>query len=314
MGVVEGSAKLARKLLPESFLDKTERRLESTNVALSAEEFLGIALTIAIIAGAGGFLVGFIFLSIIFAIIAGIGGILAAFLIIARAVPYYLTQRRAKELEEALPDALRQMASTLRAGIGMNAAMEDVSKSGYGPLSQEFNRAVVEIRRGRALEDSLAALAKRSNSELYERAFRLIVEGIERGAALADVLDAVSKDAREVHTIQRERRAATMQQVLFLIAASVFSAPFIAGLVIAVGGAFSTLGAAGATGAVSQALPSGMTLIVFLFILIQAAICSLAVGVIRYGRMMKGLMFIAPFVIGAAVVFYGAQIVGGLVF
>jgi len=224
-------------------------------------------------------------------------------------VPYYLTQRRVAELDLMLPDALRQMASTLRAGVGIDAAMDDIVKSKYGPLSREFERAVMEIRRGRALGGALLALARRSNSLLYERAFHLIVEGIERGAAIANVLDAVSEDAREVQAIQRERRASTMQQVLFLFVVALFAAPLIAGLTVAVGGMFTeTAGATAVT-----ALPPEVSTIVMLYIVIQAFICALAVGVIRYGQMSKGLMFTFPFMLIAAGVFFVARILIGFV-
>ncbi len=307
MGIVKGAARLVKKIFPNKFLNSTDRRLESTNIALSAEEFIGIAMVASILLGVIVVFLGLIlpmplpspFLAIIaFAVV---------FVCLSYALPYYLTQRRAKELEEVLPDALRQMASTLRAGIGIDAAMEDVSKSGYGALSREFDRAVVEVRRGRALENSLRALARRSNSPLYERAFHLIVEGIERGAALANVLDAVSHDAREVQTVQRERRAATTQQVLFLLAAAIFAAPMIAGIVVRVGSAFTTIGAQAA------AFPPEIGTIVMLYIAIQALICALAVGVVRYGRMMKGLMFTVPFMVCAVVVFHVAQVLIGFI-
>lgn len=323
MGLVERAAKFAGRILPQRFLIQTERRLESTNIALSAEEYSGIALLVSLIAGGGLFLGGFILSlplpSPIFAVI-GFGG---AFIALSIFLPYYLAQRRTRELESSLPDALRQMASTLRAGVGMSAAMEDISGSGYGPLSEEFERAVVEIRRGRQMNDALLALARRSNSDLIKRAFRLIVEGIERGAALADVLDSVSKDAREIQTVQRERKAATTQQVMFLMMASIFAAPFIIGLVMEVSGMFGGMGQAAGGGAApggmpgamaggSQALPPVMGTIAMGFVAIQAIICSLAVGVIRYGRLMKGITFTVPFLLGAVGVYYGARIAAGI--
>lgn len=318
MGVIETSSKLARKLFPRSFLEKTEHKLASTRLALSAEEFSGIAFVISLIVGAAVFFVGgFIFPLPLPAPLLGavvFAGVLIGLLL---ALPYYLVQRRVRELEEDLPDALRQMASTLRAGVGLSAAMEDVGKSGYGALSQEFRRATAEVRRGRSLDGALKALARRSYSDLFERSFRLIVEGIEHGAALADVLESVANDASEIQSVQRERRAAVTQQVLFLTAASVFAAPFIAGLVIEVSSMFSAMGAAAAGGAglgggATMALPSGIGVIIMLYIIIQAAISSLAVGVIRYGRISKGVMYTAPFVIGAIAVFYGAKFAAGL--
>jgi flagellar protein FlaJ len=306
MGIVERTAAFVKKIFPEDFLKETDRRLESTNIMLSAEEYIASSVLISIFIAVVTFLLGFILGSPLLMILT-ILAFVAPFSGLSYVLPYYLTQRRASELERVLPDGLRQMASTLRAGLGIDAAMDDIAKSGYGALSREFERAVVEIRRGRALENALKALARRSSSPLYERAFHLITEGIERGAALADVLDAVSTDAREVQTVQRERRAATTQQVLFLLVAAIFAAPLIAGIVIGVGSGFTTIGAQ------TEGLPAGVSTIVMLYIAIQAFICALAVGVIRYGRMMKGFMFMIPFIIGAVVMFFVAQILIGFV-
>lgn len=309
MGIVEKVAVVVKRVFPKGFLSDIELKLESTNIALTAEEFVAtsllITLGICIGLGAVGVFLGPppIILSIVLISIA------VVFPMLMLGVPYYLTQRRVAELDRMLPDALRQIASTLRAGIGIDAAMEDIVKSKYGPLSREFERAVMEIRRGRSLGSALLAMARRSNSLLYDRAFRLIVEGVERGAAIANVLDAVSEDVREVQAIQRERRASTMQQVLFLFVVALFAAPLIAGLTVAVGGIFE--GAAGATSV--KALPPEISTIVMLYIVIQAFICALAVGVIRYGQMSKGLTFTLPFMLIAAGVFFAARILMGFV-
>jgi len=307
MSMIERVAAVAKRVFPKRFLDNIERRLRSTYIPLAAEEYVGLALLLTIgtciVIGAIGLLVQLPLPAPLLIIIA----ILAIFPSVTIGIPYYLAQRRAAELERVLPDALRQMASTLRAGVGIEATMDDIVKSKYGALSLEFERAIMEIRRGRALGSALLAIAHRSNSLLYERAFHLIVEGIERGAALASVLDSVSSDIREVHAIQRERKTATTQQVLFLLAVALFAAPLIMGLTVGVSGKLTTATAALPTGGMS-ALPAGTNTIVLIYVLIQAVICSLALGVIRYGKILRGIGFSVPFIIASAVIFYVAQI------
>ena len=119
------------------------------------------------------------------------------------------------------------------------------------------------------------------------------------------MLDAVSADIREVHAIQRERRATTMQQVLFLMVAALFAAPFIIGLTVAIG-----VGFAGAEERVAV-LPAEIGTIALAYVAIQAFICAMAVGVIRYGQMRKGIMFTVPFMILTVCVSYGARILMG---
>lgn len=300
MGLIKHLAGFVKRTFPEKFLSKLERKLESTNIVLAAEEYVGICILIVIGSCVGLSLLNLIIALPLFPLLIFVS-ILLVFGISVFGIPYYLAQRRAAELERVLPDALRQMASTLRAGVGIDAAMKDIVKSKYGALSTEFERAVVEIRRGRSLYGALLALARRSNSPLYERGFHLIVEGVERGAAIANVLDAVSTDIREVHAIQRERRATTMQQVLFLMVAALFAAPFIIGLTVTIG-----VGFAGIEG--RAALPAEIGTIAAAYVAIQAFICAMAAGVIRYGQMRKGFMFTVPFMVLAVCVFYGARI------
>lgn len=307
MGLVGNMAALARRIFPKKFLHNLDLRLESTKIALTADEYVGITLLMVILVGVVTGLTGVLLQLQIQAILLALLAAFTTFPTFILIVPHYLAQRRAAELERMLPDALRQMASTLRAGVGIEAAMEDIVKSKYGVLSQEFDKVVTEIRRGRPLNSALLALARRSNSALYKRAFRLIVEGIERGAALASVLDSVSTDIKEVHAIQRERLAATMQQILFLIAVALFATPFIVGLTIGVSGV--TIGGEAAAGV---GLPAEIGTIAMVYIVIQAFICSLAIGVIRYGKILKGLTFAVPFMAGSVIVFYLARMVIGL--
>jgi flagellar protein FlaJ len=292
-------AAVAKRVFSENFMLTLDQRLESTKIALSAGEYLGLSLLTAVIVSIG---VGFtiiifnfpipLFLTFLVMVLVAI----ASFLSLTILLPKYLTQRRAAELERMLPDALRQMASILRAGVSIDGALNDIAKSRYGELSREFERVLTEVKRGRTLESALLALAKRTHSPLYDRAFRLIVEGVEKGAALAGVLDAVATDAKEVHAIQRERRSVTTQQVIFLFAVALFAVPFVVGLTAGIGG-ISALGR----------LPPEMATIAMAYIAIQAFICGLAIGVIRYGRMSKGISYSIPSMIVATIVFTVAR-------
>ncbi|MDI6642638.1 MAG: type II secretion system F family protein [Candidatus Hodarchaeaceae archaeon] len=296
-------AAFVKRVFPEKFLANLDRRLESTKIALTAEEYVGITMLATIVlCVAVGFIGVLLRLPIPPLLLVPFVAVVA-FPALTLFVPRYLAQRRAAELERMLPDVLRQMASTLRAGVGIDATLDDIVKSKYGALSDEFDRVVTEIKKGRTLESALLALARRSNSPLYERAFRLIVEGIERGAALASVLDAVAGDIKEVHAIQRERKSTTTQQVMFLYAVALFAVPFIVGLTVGVGGI--SIGAGPVTG--GGGLPPEMSTIAMAYIIIQAFICGLAVGVIRYGQMSKGLGYSIPFMVAGVIVFFLAQ-------
>jgi flagellar protein FlaJ len=307
MGIISSLAAFVSRVFPGKFLAGLDRTLASTKIALAVDEYVALSMIISIVLSVVVGIIG-VFISIPLPpiVLAPIVGVVA-FCALVFFVPRYLSQRRAEELERVLPDALRQMASTLRAGVSIDAALEDISNSNYGELSKEFTRVVNEVSRGRTLESALLALARRSNAPLYDRAFHLIVEGIERGAALANVLDSVANDAKEIGVIQRERKTTTMQPIMFLFAVALFAAPFIIGITVGVGSI--QVGAAGSAG--NTGLPPEIKTIAMMYVMIQGFVCGLAVGVIRFGKMTKGISYSIMFLIAGLIVFTLAGTMAG---
>jgi flagellar protein FlaJ len=93
-----------------------------------------------------------------------------------------------------LPFALRQMATELRAGIGLHDSMRSIATSGYGPLSEEFSRALEEIRYGETTEKALLDMSDRINSEGLERAIHQITRTLASGGDLAKTLTVIADD------------------------------------------------------------------------------------------------------------------------
>ena len=305
MDVLTTLTTFVKRVFPRNFLIELDKKLASTNIAFTAEEYVSVSLLVGIVLGIAVGIVGMILNLPLPPILLIPLVFIVAFFALVLFVPRLLAQRRAERLEKVLPDALRQMASTLRAGVSIDAALEDISKSNYGDLSVEFERVVSEVAKGRTLESALLALARRSNAPLYDRAFHLIVEGIERGAALASVLDAVASDAKEIGVIKRERITTTMQPIMFLFAVALFAAPFIIGITVGVGSI--QVGTGGAGG--SSGLPPEIKTIGMLYVMIQGFICGLAVGVIRFGKMTKGISYSIMFLIAGTIVFNLAGII-----
>jgi len=313
VSLLKASERAANKLLPDKFIRGVDQDLRSTHIAFSGSEFCGIGL-IAGLEVLIAILVISIFVNLPFLpdALYAIIGFTVTFLALTKVMPFFYIRRRVRAIEKTLPDALREMSNVLRAGVSMDRALEDVAGSSYGALSEEFEYALNQVRRGRPMRDALRAMARRSRSELLSRGFYLIVEGMERGAELADVMESVADDIRETQTLQRERQAATMQQILFLLVAALFIAPLISGIVLHIGTMFEAMGTqAGGAGVIGETIPPVLYTVVPLFIAIQAFITSLAVGVIRYGEMAKGVLFSGPFMVVAVLVFYGSQTIAG---
>ena len=101
---------------------------------------------------------------------------------------------RSNEASRELPFALRQMATELRAGIGMHDSMRSVALSGYGPLSEEFARALEEIKYGETTEKALTDMSDRIDSEGLKRAVYQITRTLSSGGDLAKTLNVIAED------------------------------------------------------------------------------------------------------------------------
>ena len=102
--------------------------------------------------------------------------------------------RKSSEASRELPFALRQMSTELRAGIGLHDSMRSIAVSGYGPLSEEFSRALEEIRYGETTEKALMDLSERVNSPGLQRAVYQIIRTLSSGGDLAKTLGVIADD------------------------------------------------------------------------------------------------------------------------
>lgn len=133
------------------------------------------------------------------------------FSILAAGLPYIISQYilylRAKEIEQNLPDFLRDVAESNRSGMPLITALTNASKSDYGALSQEMKIISSQISWGVAFEDALYKLAERVKSKMVRQAMLIIIESHKSGGNIADILETVSTDIRSLKKIETERRS-----------------------------------------------------------------------------------------------------------
>ena len=140
-------------------------------------------------------------------------------------------EKRASEIENSIPDFLRQLSSMLKVGLSLENALVDMSDHGKGPLYDELRRVVVEIRMGKSLDESFSNMAIRLNSKDLERSFKIILNAHKSGGSLSEIILDVSDDLRAMQVLKRERKASVMMSIMFLFIASTIAAPFALGMV-----------------------------------------------------------------------------------
>ena len=206
-------------------------------------------------------------------------------------------EKRAGEIENSIPDFLRQLSSMLKVGLSLENALIDMSNHGKGPLYDELRRVVVEIRMGKSLDESFNNMAMRLNSKDLERSFKIILNAHKSGGSLSDIILDVSDDLRAMLVLKRERKASVMMSIMFLVIASTVAAPFALGMV----GVYSSfMMELGKGGAICEVAP----LAAEIYLIIHSICAGFLIALIMYGDLKKGIRYSIPIVSSAFLVFY----------
>jgi tight adherence protein B len=107
-----------------------------------------------------------------------------------------MRRRRRQKFEHQLPDALMMLSGGLRAGVGLNAAMQQLVSEAHPPLAQEFMLMLREQRLGVTLEQSLGNLARRMPTQTTVLVVSAMRIAGDTGGGLAETLE------RTAHTIR----------------------------------------------------------------------------------------------------------------
>jgi tight adherence protein B len=134
-------------------------------------------------------------------------------LYLPRRVLKTLIDRRQARFEAALPDALDMISRSLRVGIGLLIAIENVTEELSGEVGAQFQRLQQQIAAGLSIEDAFRELDRRVQSKDLHIAVTAILIQREVGGNLAETLDNVTRMMRERVRLRGELKALTARQV-----------------------------------------------------------------------------------------------------
>ncbi len=164
---------------------------------LKEDEKADLEPKMIMVIGGVSFVVVFMLMIVLgFGVIIGVvfGLIILMMSVIFVFLPNIKKGSRSNDASRELPFALRQMATELRAGIGMHDSMRSIALSGYGALSEEFARALEEIKYGETTEKALMDMSERVDSEGLKRAIYQITRTLSSGGDLAKTLNVIAED------------------------------------------------------------------------------------------------------------------------
>ena len=223
------AAKLA-KLTPASFRAQAEELVDQTN------NFNGMGLS--------GFML-FLGASTVFFLLLGlwlvysrnlplVKGFLifAAFIVAGMYVPFFVLRQMVEERREAIrqsmPDVLDLLCVSVQAGLGFDGAMGKVTAKMKGPLIEEFERLLQELRMGITRRNALNRLAKRCGIEEMKLFTAALIQAEKLGVGTAQVLEIQSENMREMRRQRAKEKAAKLPvNIIFPTTVFIFPALFI---------------------------------------------------------------------------------------
>lgn len=114
--------------------------------------------------------------------------------------------RRIRLLEERFPDFLRDLASSHKGGLTLANSVTIAARGDYGPLTPEVVKMADQVSWNIAFTEALEQFADRVNTPLVRRASSLILQADKSGGSTTDVLLAAARDAREIKSLENERK------------------------------------------------------------------------------------------------------------
>lgn len=197
-------AKLNKGLLARGFGAETTANLLQADLKITATEYALLIVGFTLLGALFGYAISRHPVS---ALVAGV----TAFFIMPILVSTRKVKRR-RAFADQLPDALAQLASSLRAGYSVPQGLDMLSKQMPAPSSAEFLRVVREVQLGQSLEAALIHLSERIHSDDLIMVINSINIQQQVGGNLAEILDTVAETIRERVRIKREIQVLTAQQ------------------------------------------------------------------------------------------------------
>jgi len=196
------------RLLPARDAERTRQTLEQAGypLGLGVLDFYGLRILLPIVLGGGYFLLFGRNQATSIALRNAIGLMLLGYLL-----PGFWVNSRVKSRKHAImlafPDMLDMLTIGVEAGLGFESAMMRVGAKWDNPLTQEFRRAVGEMRIGLGRNEALSRMAQRTGSDDVKTFVSVLMQSTTLGVSIAQVLHSQAADVRTRRRVRAEELA-----------------------------------------------------------------------------------------------------------
>jgi flagellar protein FlaJ len=227
-----------------------------------------------------------------------------------------------RQIEDRLPDFLRDVAEAGRFGMTLADAIVVASGGRYGKLTPEIKKMAARIDWGVPANEAIKLFSDKVKTPLVNRVCAIIMKSNDAGGNVADVLTLVANDTKQVQLMDKERKLSMSTYIaviyisffVFLFTIIILNATFLPQMHKA-GEETSQLvsGTEAGTGAVQIIQAQAISAIQFTYLVASLAHAmgdgliagSLSTGKIKNGLVHSFILLVAAFVMLRLLVMFG---------
>lgn len=136
--------------------------------------------------------------------------------------------QRKKKIKMSLPDLLDLLYVSVEAGLAFDMALKKTADKMPGPLSEEINKTLEEISKGRSRQDALRGMVNRAGVEDLSYFVTSVIQTEQLGSNIANMLRIQSNTMRQKRRQRAEEAAMKVPvKMLFPLVFFIFPSLFI---------------------------------------------------------------------------------------
>jgi pilus assembly protein TadC len=145
------------------------------------------------------------------------------FFVLHSMYPKIIARKIGEKIDKDLVFALKDMVLHVTSGVSLYDAFVEVSRAGYGLVSEEFGEVIVDVEKGLPFDESLEELALRTESEFTKRITWQLVNAMRAGSSIENALvsfvdSLVQYQERQIKNYTAELNMFALMYLLFAVA------------------------------------------------------------------------------------------------
>ena len=137
----------------------------------------------------------------------------------------HLKAKKKRQIEEHLPDFLREISSSTSSGMTVFDAIKSAADGDHGKLTPELKKMAAQLSWGISVNEALTNFAKRIKTHSVERIVVTINKALEIGGNTSSVFEAAAKEIDQTKLVEQQRKSEmSLYSIVIFISFFVFLA------------------------------------------------------------------------------------------